>query len=256
MAKFHGEMSGLSGLGPARARRQILPAALSFMAFATTLILSLTAAAATQAADCGGSPAPGLDWRECSKKSLVLQGSNLSGADLGGADFSMTNLSDSNLARANFEKANLMRTWFNGASAEKSNFDHVEAYRSSFANAVANGATFLSAELQRADFSGARLTGASFEKAELGRANFDNATLTGARFSLANLSRADFSSAVFEGPLAFEHAFMFLTRIEGLDLSAATGLEQSQIDLACGDAKTKLPAGLKTPAGWPCPPPE
>ena len=46
-------------------------------------------------------------------------------------------------------------------------------------------------------------------------------------------------------PLVFDRAFMFLTRIEGLDLSVAQGLEQRQIDLACGDAKTKLPAELK-----------
>ena len=39
---------------------------------------------------------------------------------------------------------------------------------------------------------------------------------------------------------------------KGLDLSKATGLQQMQIDLACGDAKTKLPAGLKAPATWPC----
>ena len=56
----------------------------------------------------------------------------------------------------------------------------------------------------------------------------------------------------FEGPLNFTDAFLFLTRFEGLDLSAATGLQQMQIDLACGDDKTKLPEGLKVPATWPC----
>ena len=56
----------------------------------------------------------------------------------------------------------------------------------------------------------------------------------------------------FEGPIDFTDAFLFLARLEGLDLSKATGLEQMQIDLACGDAKTKLPAGLKAPATWPC----
>ncbi|NEK55267.1 pentapeptide repeat-containing protein, partial [Rhizobium leguminosarum] len=50
-----------------------------------------------------------------------------------------------------------------------------------------------------------------------------------------------------------DRAFMFLTHIEGLDLSAATGLEQAQIDLACGDASTKLPVGLSAPTTWPCP---
>lgn len=85
------------------------------------------------------------------------------------------------------------------------------------------------------------------------RADFDKAVLTAAKFSFANLSRADLSGATFETTPMFDRAFMFLTRIEGLDLSAATGLEQAQIDLACGDASTKLPAGLSAPTTWPCP---
>jgi len=45
---------------------------------------------------------------------------------------------------------------------------------------------------------------------------------------------------------------VFLTRLEGVDLSAAVGLEQGQIDIACGDGATRLPAGLSSPAAWPC----
>ena len=52
--------------------------------------------------------------------------------------------------------------------------------------------------------------------------------------------------------LDFERAFLYLTRIEGLDLTEATGLAQWQIDMACGDAGTKLPAGLAVPSSWPC----
>ena len=50
----------------------------------------------------------------------------------------------------------------------------------------------------------------------------------------------------------FDRAFMFLTNIAGLDLSNAKGLLQPQIDLACGDDKTKLPQGLNKPSDWPC----
>ncbi len=116
----------------------------------------------------------------------------------------------------------------------------------------ADGASFANAELQRADFSRARLNGANFERAELGRAKFDRAKLKGIRFSFANLSRADLSGAIIEGPIAFDRAVLFLTRIEGMDLSAATGLRQAQIDLGCGDAMTKLPPGVSVPASWPC----
>jgi uncharacterized protein YjbI with pentapeptide repeats len=237
-----------------RIARKTIPPVLTPAPLASVFLLSglLCSAQPAMASDCGNMPSPGLDWSECTKKSLMLSSSELEGANLFGTDFSMTDLSGSNLTAANLEKAHLVRAWLAGARAEKANFARVEAYRSSFVNIVATGASFASAELQRADFSGAQLTGANFEKAELGRAHFKGAVLTGTRFSLANLSRADLSGTTFEGPLDFDQAFLFLTRIEGLDLSAATGLEQAQVDLACGDDKTKLPAGLTAPSSWPC----
>lgn len=223
-------------------------------AFALVGAAALAPLRPAMAADCGATAAPGLDWSDCSKRNIMIPGSELEGAKLYSTDFAVTDLSNSNLKSADLEKATLVRASLAGARADKANFSKVEAYRSNFAGISAEGANFANAELQRANFGDAKLTGANFEKAELGRADFDKAVLTGVRFSLANLSRADLSQATFGGPLVFDHAFMYLTRIEGLDLSAAQGLEQAQIDLACGDANTKLPAGLKAPAGWPCPP--
>jgi uncharacterized protein YjbI with pentapeptide repeats len=51
-------------------------------------------------------------------------------------------------------------------------------------------------------------------------------------------------------------AYTLLIRIEGTDLSGVMGLTQQQLDIACGDAETKLPEGLAHPADWPCPPAE
>ena len=224
-------------------------------AFAMTAVATiLVAISPAHAGDCSATAAPGLDWSDCSKRNIMISGSELEGANLYSTDFAATDLGNANLKGANLEKATLVRASLAGAKADKANFAKVEAYRSNFAGMSAEGASFSNAELQRSNFAGAKLTGANFEKAELGRADFDNAVLTGARFSLANLSRADLSHATFEGPLVFDHAFLFLTRIEGVDLSAAQGLDQKQVDLACGDAKTKLPAGLNTPGNWPCPP--
>ncbi|AFL52865.1 pentapeptide repeat-containing protein [Sinorhizobium sp. BJ1] len=211
-------------------------------------------ACSAAAADCKSLPGPGADWRECNKRQLMLGGSDLKGSHLVDTDFASTDLSGAELTAANLEKATLVRASLAGAKADKANFSRVEAYRGDFSGISAEGALFVSSELQRADFTGARLTGADFEKAELGRANFGKAVLTGTRFSVANLSRANLSGALFEGPLDFDRAFLFLTRIEGLDLSAAKGLTQDQVDLACGDAATKLPAGLTAPSKWPCPP--
>ncbi|SCB09702.1 Uncharacterized protein YjbI, contains pentapeptide repeats [Rhizobium lusitanum] len=207
-----------------------------------------------RAADCGNVAAPGLDWSGCSKTNIMLPSSDLHGANLAGAHFDSTDLSDANLTSANLEKATLVRAWLKTVLADGANFSRIEAYRSDFSNASANGASFANAELQRAEFGGAKLANADFQKAELGRADFDKAVLSGVNFSFANLSRATLAGAVMQGPVSFGGAFMYLTRIEGLDLTAATGLQQAQINLACGDNTTKLPSWLQAPSVWPCPP--
>jgi len=208
------------------------------------------------AADCRATAAAQIDWQECGKSNVILRGSALAGANLVGTDFAYSDLRESDLTGANLEKATLTRASLAGSNAEKAKFPRVEGYRASFQGIAAGGANFASAELQRADFSDAKLDSSDFEKAELGRANFTNAAITGTKFTSANLARADLHAAQFSGPIDFAGAFLFMTRIEGLDLSAATGLKQWQIDQSCGDANTKLPADLKPPAGWPCPPPE
>jgi uncharacterized protein YjbI with pentapeptide repeats len=214
---------------------------------------SITVSAA-HAADCKAAPEPGIDWRGCNKSSLVLSGSSLDKANLFGADFNYTDLRQSSFVGANLEKAALIRSSLAGSKADQANFSRIEGYRTSFSGVSAQQANFASAELQRADFSNANLTGADFRKAELGRANFQGAVITGAAFGMANLSRAKLAAAKYKGPLDFTGAFLFLTRIEGMDLSASTGLVQWQVDETCGDANTKLPEGLEPAADWPCPP--
>ena len=59
------------------------------------------------------------------------------------------------------------------------------------------------------------------------------------------------SDAVLDG-VNLAGAYMLLTRFAGADLSGTTGLTQEQIEIACGNGETKLPAGIKTPASWPC----
>ncbi|MVA98127.1 pentapeptide repeat-containing protein [Nitratireductor sp. CAU 1489] len=216
------------------------------------IIVLLLATGAAQAADCRSAPAPGIDWRDCNKSNLILKDADLEGAALVDTDFSETDLRGARLVSANLEKATLLRASLAGASAEKANFGKVEAYRSDLSGLSAENASFASAELQRSRFNNARLAGADFQKAELGRAEFSGSALANNSFALANLSRADFRGATMEGPVDFAGAFLFLTRFEGVDLGAATGLRQEQIDIACGDAATLLPDGLMTPRDWPC----
>jgi len=202
--------------------------------------------------DCSADAAPGVDWTDCDKKIIVLSGSDFGAATLVGTDFTSTDLRDSNFMTANLEKAALVRASLAGSHAEGAKFDRIEAYRTNFSGINAKGATFSSAEMQRSNFANAVLVGVNFTKADLARADFTGADISGAKFAFANLARADLTGAQFSAPLDFATAFLFLTRIEGLDLSAATGLAQWQIDVSCGDANTKLPAGLKPSSAWPC----
>ncbi|MGI2032246.1 pentapeptide repeat-containing protein [Rhizobium panacihumi] len=211
------------------------------------------APAALGAGSCGSSAAARVDWSGCVKKNLMMSGNDFQGANLSEADFSMTDLRNNNLNGANLQKSRIIRAWFTGSTADKADFSRAEGYRAGLQNISAKAASFESAELQRANFGGSNLSGANFEKAELGRTSFDKADISDVDFTLANLSRADLSKATFTTPPRFDRAFMFLTRIEGLDLSGAMDLAQAQVDLSCGDAATKLPKGLRAPAVWPCP---
>jgi len=222
--------------------------------FLPLLIAGLAGLSGTDARadNCRTAPSPGIDWQQCDKKLLMLGGSDLKDAKLMEADFSTTDLRDANLLGANLEKARLVRASLAGSIASGARFARVEAYRTDFSRISAEDASFEGAELQRSNFKDAKLSNVNFTKADLGRSQFDGAEVGGSRFSLANLARADFRASRFSSSVDFDRAFFFLTRVEGVDLSSATGLSQWQLDMACGDDKTMLPAGLKKPAQWPC----
>ena len=107
------------------------------------------------------------------------------------------------------------------------------------------------AELFRADFAESNLTNTNLNKTELGRANFSEANLTGAQITFTNLARANFAGANMTNT-DLNKSWTYLSRFEGVDLSGVKNLTQEQLELACGDSDTKLPAGLVAPSKWPC----
>ena len=70
--------------------------------------------------------------------------------------------------------------------------------------------------------------------ADFRNASFIAVDLSGANLSHANLAGADVSRAA-----------MLATTLNGADLTRVKGLSQKQLDRACGDAGTKVPAGMK-----------
>jgi len=108
-------------------------------------------------------------------------------------------------------------------------------------------------DLPDVDVSGARLRQADLSLATMNRANFTGtnlsiANLFGARFTAASFAYADMSRVTAVGAY-FGGADLTGARLDGANLSGAEmaatrGLTQSQLDRACGDESTQLPAGL------------
>ncbi|HTS46796.1 MAG TPA: pentapeptide repeat-containing protein [Bryobacteraceae bacterium] len=87
--------------------------------------------------------------------------------------------------------------------------------------------------LQGANFDGARAVLMCMSFADFRGASFRNTDLAGANLAHAKVDGADFTGADLS-----------ITSIKGTDLSHAHGLTQLQLDRACGDSETKVPAGL------------
>ncbi len=87
------------------------------------------------------------------------------------------------------------------------------------------------------------LEGADFERAKLVLMCMSYADFRGASFRNADLSGANLAHAILDGA-DLAGAQMAITSVKGTDLTHAKGLTQAQLNEACGDAATKVPAGL------------
>jgi uncharacterized protein YjbI with pentapeptide repeats len=118
------------------------------------------------------------------------------------------------------------------------------------------------ADFSYTDLHGRNFAGARLRQSELSLTEFDNANLAGAnlsianafgaRFAQANLTGADMKVGVFVGAYFgganLKGADLAGANFSGAELETARGLTQAQLNAACGDAATSLPAGLKIPA--------
>ena len=236
------------GIAPDRLRAGCGAAGLRSAALVLVLGFSPFAAQAA----CSDEPKAKVDWSGCEKQRLIMGKANLQGAKLSGTQFDGSDFAQANLAGADLSKSSLDRVRLSGADLAGANMVQATAYRTNFSAAKLVGADLSKAELIRANFKSADLTNANLERAELLRITLEGATLTGANLTSTDLSRATLGKAKLGGT-KFAHARMFQARLEDADLTAAVGLTQAQLDTACGNAQTRLPAGLKPPSSWPCP---
>lgn len=187
---------------------------------------------------------PGNSGKGPALEYLNSQGISLTGIDLSAEDDQAgVFLREVNLSGADLFKANLSGVDLTGAYLAESSL--IQANLSGVVLTIAN---LSSAVLQEADLSGADLSGADLSDtylwaADLSGANLSYADLSEARLLDVNLSganflRANLSRAVLSGANLSEANF------RGANLSRAFALDQVQLDNACGDEYTKLPAGF------------
>lgn len=203
-------------------------------------------------AGCGDRPAPAVDWTGCSKERLILNGSDMTAGIFENAFLSGTGFNGALLAGANLQRSELVRSSFIGADLTGANLEKSLASRSDFSGAILRGARLVKAEFLRVSFVGADLTDADLSSGDFYRNDFSDAQMTGANLHDAIMPRTVFTGATMEGA-NLAGAFLLRTRFDEVDLSGVTGLEQTQLDQACGDAATVLPVGLTAPTHWPCP---
>jgi len=223
---------------------------LSFIAFIATSMHTQMMPSAL--AGCSDTAQPGVNWAKCQKRSVIMSGVDLTDADMSNADMAVSDLRNTTLNGSNFKKAILLRASFSGSTAKGTNFESIIASRVDFRSTTVANANFQKSEIARADFSDSTLTDIDFSKADLPRVNFEGSTITNVSFRYTNLARADLSNIILNGNIDLSGSYLFLTNIAGLDLSSAGGMQQWQIDMACGDDNTVLPSGLTKPTNWPC----
>jgi uncharacterized protein YjbI with pentapeptide repeats len=101
------------------------------------------------------------------------------------------------------------------------------------------GANLINTCVKAKDLHGANFDGANATLMCMSFANFRGASFRGTILDAANLASAKLDGADMTG------ARTRITSFLGTDLTHVKGLTQSQLDSACGDAKTKVPAGMK-----------
>lgn len=202
-------------------------------------------------ADCNDRPGPGVDWSGCLKLNRQMANDDFRGANLVGSNFTKSNLSGTDFTGANLSNAILVRTKLSGANLSRADLSKAMLDRADLRGADLSSAHLSKAEFHRVDFTNAKLTGSLLEGAELGRAILVGADLSGANLQNAYLARANLSNALLKGA-NLRNTDLYLADLQGADLSLANGMTQDQLSKSCGDAKTKLPAGLIAPESWPC----
>ena len=106
------------------------------------------------------------------------------------------------------------------------------------------GCNLTNADLTNICVTARDLRAAKFDGADATMMCMSNADFSGASFRSTNLSGANLAGARLDGA-DLTGADTSITSFLGTDLRHVKGLTQAQLDIACSDGRTQLPAGLR-----------
>lgn len=205
------------------------------------------------------SPLTGIDLSPHAPVQTYLEHVQLPGAQLFNANLSNTDLAGANLYGASLIQAKLSGATLNCANVRsvlicadlrKANLtlaqlDQAQMQDVLLAGSNLQGANLTSANLLEADAHGANFDGAKLVNAQMVNANFTAASFRDADLRGADLLGANFTDAVLNG------ANLAGASLTGTDrINPIRGLTQEQLDQACTDRTTVVPANLLAPG--PC----
>lgn len=182
---------------------------------------------------------------------IQMSSGSCSGCDLSNKAMNGVRLNNANLSGSVFNNSNLSGGSLDGSDLTGAHFRGTLMYRVRGDSVIMPGAVLEDATLTEANLSNAKLAEANLSRANLSRAVFSDADFKGATFNNANLTGAQFKSgqfqnARFDGTILVD-AELDNANFSGANMFTAQGLKQAQLDVACGDERTRLPVGLSLP---------
>lgn len=120
-------------------------------------------------------------------------------------------------------------------------------FQADFTNLEMRGRNFKGARLRQSNLSLATMNGSNFSGADLRDVDAFGGLFTGSNFAGANMANSSWVGT-YLGSSQFRGANLAGANFSGAEMDRASGLTQAQLDQACGDQATTLPAGLRVPA--------
>ena len=146
---------------------------------------------------------------------------------------------------ATFDKLQLVTTML-GRTLAEAPLTNANLRRCDLSGSDLSKAELHGADLRHAELIGCQMVEANLAVARMRHAHLRGCTLDRANLQGADLAGADLAGSNFEGA-DLKGANMLGVSLNGADLSGAKGMTQAQLESVTGDAKTKLPPGLRLP---------